>query len=362
MCGSMGYVETTVEIREMLVALAGRYAFRELAYLLGAGATGLALNQRELARIQQLCAYGKRLIELDMEDLDEANAAIGATTDTTFATLVGTELVPDQIVARGELSRVRQDPQESVNDALTSLYPMYRLLLEVIQIRWFRNDPLWLLAAAHIAAEYGPMLAWQRYLGHAGDPFRLRHDPAFAGPGSRFGHIHDADCPHTQPAKAACGRAMRVADQPTSGWRNYLDRQHSVVSQALGACATDCPFPCTVMTQFTPDERAQLTEACRVTLAYRGSALVRLRHRAPVGHGFGVPSLEEVADAWKRSRQSIAKRGGIGMAAMAEDGFVMPGMPSLFSAIAGVPLSPDNLVRLTVDQVVDALDPDRVVH
>ena len=132
----MGFVETTLEIREMLVALARQYAFRELAYLLGGGATGMALSQRELARIQQLCAYGKRLIELDTEDLDEANAAIGATTDTTFANLAGTELVPTQIVARGELSRVRQEPREGINDALTSVYPMYRLLLEVIQIRW----------------------------------------------------------------------------------------------------------------------------------------------------------------------------------------------------------------------------------
>jgi len=355
-------VETTLEIREILVSLAQRYAFRELAYLLGGGATGLALSQRELARIQQLCAYGKRLIELDTEDLDEANAAIGATTDTTFATLVGTELVPDQIVARGELCRVRQTPQEGVNDALTSLHPMYRLLLEVIRIRWDRNDTLWLLAAAHIAAEYAPMLAWQRFLGHAGDPFQLSCDPAFAGPGSRWGHIDDSSCPHTRQAKAAAGRALRVQREPRSGWRNYLDRQHSVVSQALATCATDCPFPCTVMTRFTHDERAALSEACNVTLAYRGSALVRLRHRAPVGHGFGVPSRDEIAEAWQRSRRSIGKRGGIASAALAEDGFPMPGMPSLFSAIAGVPLRPDNLVRITVEQVVDALDPDRIVH
>jgi hypothetical protein len=355
-------VETTLEIREMLVALARRYAFRELAYLLGGGATGMALSQRELARIQQLCAYGKRLIELDTEDLDEANAAIGATTDTTFANLVGTELVPEQIVARGELSRVRQEPREGINDALTSLYPMYRLLLEVIQIRWDRKDTLWLLAAAHIAAEYAPILAWQRFLGHASDPFRLISDAAFTGSGSRWGHIGDSDCPHTKPVKAAAGRALRVHGEPRSGWRNYLDRQHSVVSQALGACASDCPFPCTVMTHFTQDERAQLSEACRVTVALRGSALVRLRHRAPVGHGFGVPSRDEVSEAWQRTRQGIAKRGGIGTTAIAEDGFPMPGMPSLFSAIAGVPLRPDNLVRLTVDQVVDALDPDRIAH
>ena len=179
MCGSMGYVETTLEIREMLVALARRYAFRELAYLLGGGATGLALSQREVARIQQLCAYGKRLIELDTEDLDEANAAIGATTDTTFATLVGTSWFPRRSSSAGELCRVRQEPKEGTNDALTSLHPMYRLLLEVIQVRWDRNDTMWLLSAVHIAAEYAPLLAWQRYLGHAGDPFRLRDDPAF---------------------------------------------------------------------------------------------------------------------------------------------------------------------------------------
>jgi hypothetical protein len=116
------------------------------------------------------------------------------------------------------------------------------------------------------------------------------------------------------------------------------------------------------MTRFSHDQRAQLSEACRLALAYRGSALVRLRHRAPVGHGFGVPSRDEIAEAWQRSRRSIGKRGGIATAALAEDGFAMPGMPSLFSAIAGVPLWPDNLVRLTVDQVVDALDPHRIVH
>ncbi len=358
----MGDVETTLEIREMLVALARRYAFREIAYLLGGGATGMALSQRELARIQQLCAYGKRLIELDTEDLDEANAAIGATTDTTFATLVGTEFVPRQIVERGELSRVRQEPKEGVNDALTSLYPMYRLLLEVIQIRWDRSDTLWLLSAFHIAGEYAPMLAWQRYLGHAGDPFRLRHDPAFSGPNSRWGHLDDSDCPQPKPLKAAAGRAMRAADEPPSGWRNYLDRQHSVVSAALGVCASDCPFPCTVMTTIARGNRAALSEACRIAAAYRGSALIKLRHRAPVGHGFGVPSRDEVSEAWQRTRRGIAKRGGIGKAALAEDGFALAGMPSLFSAIAGVPLAPDNLVRLTMDQVVDALDPDRIAH
>ena len=45
-----------LETRQILVALARHYAFREVSYLIGAGATGVALSQPELAGIQQLCA------------------------------------------------------------------------------------------------------------------------------------------------------------------------------------------------------------------------------------------------------------------------------------------------------------------
>ena len=66
------------EIREILVTLAQRYAFREVSYLVGTGATGLALSQRDIARVQQMCAYGQRLFDLDAEDLAKADAATGA--------------------------------------------------------------------------------------------------------------------------------------------------------------------------------------------------------------------------------------------------------------------------------------------
>jgi hypothetical protein len=358
----MVLMETTLEIREILVSLARRFAFREVAYLLGGGVTGMALSQRELARLQQLCAYGKRLTELDTEDLTNADAAVGATTDTTFAAMLGTtELVPAHLVERGELCHVRQEPVAGVDDALASLHPTYRLLLEVIQIRWEKYDTLWLLAAAHIAGEYAPMLAWQPYLGHAGDPFQVRRQPAFTGPGSRWGEIDNRDCPQTRPVKSAAGRALRVANEPPSGWRSYLDRQHSLVSLGLGTCATDCPFPCTVMTTFGSGDRSRLSHATRVAMAYRGSALIRLRHRAPVGHGFGVPSRDEVAEAWDRTRRGLARRGGLGEAALVEDGFPLPGLPALFSAIAGVELNPDTLVRDLVAEIIAVLDPDDLV-
>jgi len=348
------------EIREILVTLAQRYAFREVSYLIGAGATGMALSQRDAARVQQLCAYGQRLVDLDAEDFANPDAAPGASTDTTFAHLVGDELVPAHLLARGRRCHVRQQPKATGPDALASLRPAFRLLLEVIRIRWERRETLPVLAAVHIASEYAAALAWEPALGHAGDPARLRSDPAFTGPGSRWGH-DDPRCPHTKPEKSATSRALRVAGEPVSGWRAYLDRQHSLVSRALGVCAAACANPCTVLTSRPSAERVDLAERCRIALAFQRSGLVKLRHRAPVGHGFGVPSTVEVTSAWQRTRDGLGRRGGLGRSALVDDGFVLPGLQSLFGAIAGVPLTPETLLADTVTEIVHQLDPAGVV-
>jgi hypothetical protein len=350
-----------LETRQILVALARRYAFREVSYLVGAGVTGFALDQRELARIQQLCAYGQRLSDVDAQDLASPDAADGATTDTTFAILVGSEFVPESLVSRGARCHVRTTPDPDATDALVDLHPVFRLVLEAVVVRWTRYETLAILALSHIAAEYLPLLAWQQHLGHAGDPFQLREDPAFAGTGSRWGHIGDANCPRTKQEKAASARALRVAGEPESGWRSYLDRQHSVVSRAFLGCATDCATPCTVMTQLEEPARQRVSQACRAAAAFRNCALVRLRHEALIGHGLGAPSRDEVSHAWDRSRHSIAKHGPVAAAVLTEDGFPLPGLPSLYSAIAGAPLEPDTLLAQTQQALVDRLDPDGVV-
>jgi hypothetical protein len=356
----MARVETVREIREILVALARRFAFREIAFLVGGGATGLALSQREVARVQQLCAYGQRLFDLDAEDYDNPDAALGANTDTRIADLVEGEFVPRHLVERGRRCRFRQDPHERPRGALLSLYPAYELFLELIAARWERREMMGVIVGAFLAAEYAPLLAWQQVLGHAGDPLEISKDPAFAGPQSRWGRYDATQCSHTRPQRSAASRALRVTDEPASGWRSYLDRQHSTVSHALGICAGDCKAPCTVMNALDATDRDQVTEACGVALAYRSSALIRLRHTAPTGHGFGVPSPAEVAEAWRRTREGIARRGGVGVAAMQDDGFVLPGLPSLFSAIAGQPLRPDTLLHDTASELVRQLDPDEL--
>jgi hypothetical protein len=345
----MGGMET---VRDVLVTLARRYAFHELAYLVGAGA--VPGTPAQLGRLQQLCSYGHRLFALDAEDLASQNAAPGANTDTTYAAQAD-ELVPEHLVVRGRVVRMRQSPDEDSVDALVSLHPMYRLLLEGLAARWQRRETSVVVAFAHIASEYAPMLAWQRYLGHAANPIELARDPAFAGPQSHWGRFDRPECPHIGSEKSAARRSLRVAAEPTAGWQAYLDRQHSLVSQALGTCATTCHMPCSVMTVHTTTERQHLTDACRAAAAFSECALIRLRHSAPVGHGFGVPSPDEVTQAWDRSRRTIAGRGSAGEAVMIDDGFPLTGLPSLFSAIAGSELTPDTLLADTSAAIVAEL-------
>jgi hypothetical protein len=348
-------------IRGVVLMLTRRYAFREVAALVGAGACGRELTTRGGARVQQLCAYGQRMLDLDAEDLANADAADGATTDTSLAELEPEERVPDFLIERGRRCRARQSPKETPRAALSSTHPTTRLILEVMAAHWYRRNAVALVATVHLTSEFVPITAWQPFLGHGADPADLQVDPSFCGPLSRWGHLDDDECPHTRPQKSAASRSLRVYDEPPSGWKAYLRRQHSMVAHALRVCATTCKTPCTVMTSHPAEDRERLAEACRAAAAFAGSAIVRLRHSAPVGHGFGGPSPAEVIEAWQRSRQAIAKRGGLCESALTEDGFALPGLPSLFSAIAGTTLTPDTLVADTAAEIVRLLDPQDVV-
>jgi hypothetical protein len=343
--------------RELLVALTGRYAFREVSALIGLGAADGLVTIAVAADIQQLCSYGQRLLDLDAEDLASADAAVGATVDTTVADRVTGDAVPEHLLRRGSACRMPQQPRELDRGAMRSLRPVFALLLEIMAVRWLRRETAALLAAAHIAGEYAPLLPWEGVLGHAGDPQRLATDVIFTGHDSRFGVWEDRLCPHTKPEKSAANRALRTARENVLGWQAYLNRQHSTLAHALGTCASGCRTPCAVVTMRTEHDRDELAAACRLAFVYAGSALIRLRHSAPVGHGFGVPSPAEVTAAWAHSRETIARHGEPGLAVLAEDGFALPGLPSLFSAIAGTEIRPDTLLADTAHEVAMLLVP-----
>jgi len=90
---------------------------------------------------------------------------------------------------------------------------------------------------------------------------------------------------------------------------------------------------------------------------------VALRHHAPVGHFFGVPSTAEIAEAWLRTWEKLAtpwNDGGNPLLLRPPSGDLaaheaLPGMASLVSAVAGRPVGPGRLLRDIGDDVGKAL-------
>jgi hypothetical protein len=310
--------------RDLFIALARRYAFADLG--------ALAPD----AEIAEVCEFGHRLLSLDAEDF-AAEARV----------------VPPDLRRRARACHMPQTPREQPRGALESLRPAYGLLLEVIAVRWHRRELSPMIAAVHIASEYLPLLAFEPHLGHAGDP--ARWPEGLSATGSRFGVIGDRECDHTKSEQSATNRTLRVSTEPSEGWRAYFDRQHSQVAGALGVCVATCRNPCTAMDWIAPGPRADLQSRARTALAFADTPLVRLRHAAPVGHGFGVPSPEEVLDAWERSRAALDKN-AVGTSAQKDDGFPLPGLPSLFSAIADAPIEPATLLNGVSRHVVRLLE------
>lgn len=334
--------------REVLTELARRYAFGDLAALCETGVVGLP--PQVAAEVRLLCAFGQRVIDLDAEDF--------GLPERTGDPAVDAHKVPEALLSRARACRMPQSAKERTRGALRTLRPAYGLLLEVIAVRWQRREMAALVAAAHIVAEYLPLLAWEPVLGHAGDPARLAE--AVAGPGSRFGvspaHGRPRDCDLTRPEQSAAERALRVAGEPGPGWRAYLDRQHSTVASALRTCVVSCRTPCDVINRLAPEVLDALTERCEIAREFAGGAFVRLRHAAPVGHGFGVPSPEEVQDAWARTRASLANL-PLGDRALAHTGdYPLDGLPEVISATAGRPIAPGTLLRDVSARITEILE------
>ncbi|ADD45513.1 hypothetical protein Snas_5885 [Stackebrandtia nassauensis DSM 44728] len=315
--------------------LCHRYAFGDVRELLPM----LRLPESELNRLRRICLFGQRLLDLDAEDFDMADAEAGGPEYTA-------------LVDRARACRMPQEPREVNRGALSSLRPAYDLLLEVVRARHLRNEMASLVATVHIIAEYLPLLVWEAVWGHAADPMRI--DDNVDGADSVFGQ-QDVTCGHNRTDKGATARILRIDKAPGQGWRTYLDRQHSNVAHALGVCAAECRDKCSVVTRLPAAVQGQLAERCVVALAFGDSGVIKLRHAAPVGHGFGVPSVEELDETWQHTREVLGKRGGLAESILADDGFCLPGLPSLLTALAGTAIVPDTLLRDTAALTVTKL-------
>lgn len=299
-----------------------------------------------LLAARSLATTARRVLDLDAEDFSilargSSSSWAGRLADSSFPLL----------------------PRDPVRGALASLVPLYELMLEVLEIRSERREPLQIVVTAHLIGEYFAQLAWQSVLGHAGDPDRLGEFVA----GSRWG-TDDPACPHSSALRSTAKRAINACSGDIAGYTAYLDRFHSRQGDALAVCAMNhatvgagerpdvgetCPNPCDFATRPSIQDRRDLDARVRLALLYNESPIVALRHHAPVGHFFGVPSVPEISEAWIRTWERVSQPWPDGgnplLIAEHEDRAApteaLPGMATLVSAVAGQPVGPGRLIH-----------------
>lgn len=300
-----------------------------------------------VVRARDLAVAAKRVLDLDAEDFGSIAAAF------------------PRAEWRDRLSGAcfPTTPRSAERGALGSLVPLYELMLEVLDLRAQRHEPLQVVVTAHLLGEYLPQLAWESTLGHAGDPLRLRTDV-----GERWGS-DDPACPHSSALRTTARRAVHACSGDVAGYTAYLDRFHSRQGAALAICAmhhlaTDvgerpdvgdtCPNPCSWALRGTREQQRDLDARVRLALIYGNSPIVALRHHAPVGHFFGVPSTSEISAAWVATWAKLTvpwPDGGnplVGADTIpgrpdAEE--ALPGLSALVSAVAGRTIGPGRLLR-----------------
>lgn len=299
----------------------------------------------DLAHARELATAAKRVLDLDAEDF----GMIAGGFSEPWAKRLAQCCFP-------------HEPRDPERGALGSLVPLYELMLEVLNLRALRHEPLQIVVTAHLIGEYLCQLAWETRLGHGGDPLRMREQV-----GERWG-TDSPDCPHSSALRATARRSLNACHGDRAGYTAYLDRFHSRLGDALAVCAMNhetvgagarpdvgetCPTPCRWAVRGGLEERRDLDARVRLALLYVDSPIVSLRHHAPVGHFFGVPSVAEISDAWVRTWERLTAPWHDGsnplLAADMPGGFseteALPGMAALVSAVAGRGIAPGRVIR-----------------
>jgi hypothetical protein len=171
---------------------------------------------------------------------------------------------------------------------------------------------------------------------------------------------------------------LNAAQGDAAAFTAYLDRFHSRQGDALSVCAMNhdtiqrgdrpdvgesCPNPCDFVTRLPLEHRRDLDARVRLALIYADSPIVALRHHAPVGHFFGVPSFAEIDDAWQSTWEKLVQPWRDGGNPLLEpdpairpvDPEPLPGMALLVSTVAGHPVGPGRVLRDIGHDVAEAL-------
>lgn len=305
-------------------------------------------------RAARLARLGQRVMALDAEDFFEL-----ATRFKSYS------WAPDLAACGFPI-----EPRSRQRGALSTLVPLYQLMLEALDLRRDRNEPQGQVVVAYLIGEYLCQLAWEQRLGHAGDPALIAGNV-----GERWGTA-DPACPHPSAIRATARRALTATTGDIAGFTTYLNRFHSRLGDALAVCAMNhrttrigdrpevgptCPDPCRWAVQGRLADRVDLDARCRLALMYVDSPLVALRHYAPVGHFFGVPSQPEITDAWNLTWASLTEqwpdRGNpLSGRDTGREQEALPGLSMLVSTVAGRRIEAGSLLHRIRDDIDQHLD------
>jgi len=294
----------------------------------------------EARSIEALTLFGRRLLRLDLEDIALSDRPdLAGILDEDLARLGRRLNFPRQAAApeRGPLGR----PLELVSQ-----------LLESLSVRWDRSQVLHVMALIHLLGEYLGHLAWSGVLGDGADPMAL---PGHVkGAHSLWGDLDDRRCGHGRAQKKLALRILRAEPARSDrAWVRFLRSDYSRVGDLLSVCATrdsgrawngrvrNCDAPCSVWTRL--DQRTQLEMEKRMEIVrwYTRSPLLQLRHSAPVGHFFGVPTRDEIEEQWDVMADRMAVRLDVDLG----EGGVPAQAARLTSLVAGTEIVPGHNLR-----------------
>ncbi len=293
-------------------------------------------------KVEALSLLGRRLFRLDLEDVQLEDRPDLA------------KLVPRALMAKMGPVAFPSEPDQKNRGALSSFIPLYQLLLEVFDVRWRRGQMLHALAILHLVAEFGGHLAWESALGHPADPAMLGKN--VAGRASRWGDLDDDECGQSRSQKhQAAAIADRDPLRSPEAWRRFMREDFSKTGDQLVVCATResgrvwgrrprvCEARCSVWTRHSAATREALERRCQLVSLLGRSPLLQLRHSAPIGHFFGVPSRDEVLDAWASFAKRVRRDTDLDLGA----GDLTQQLGRYCSGVAGVPLAPSKLLATT---------------
>ena len=311
----------------------------------GAPATAATTIRPEIHhKIRNLAKLGEAVLNIDAHD---------------FESWLADDDIPQNIKEHLQSRAWPMLISETPVGALSSLVPTFELLLEVFEIRVLKGDVTMGLSIIHLMTEYLPLLGWEQQLGHAGNPMQLAE--YLQQPGVMW--QTDA-CPLNRQQRKAFADVAEAGNS-TRNWNTYLRDNHSRVSAALSICGgvpkptsevsgqRTCRTNCAIR-----KENSQLSWAMILVRRLKDSAILALRHDAPVGHFFSVPQEPQILASWETTwRGLIADRDE----APAQENPLrnvtrtgaLAGLPELIGVVAGRPqgLVPSNLVGLITNEI-----------